>query len=189
MSSIFDFLSGNVPGGVLLFLLLIFIITSTIFYLYKVNEFFTKKLFYCWLIISLGILVFVYVWIWYKNPPQRIFSHYTIDEFSSYTKNNWLGKNLTEIISNRIKSYQKQYDLFFPSIWLYHMIPIDSVDNRNYRQNIYRKMPIQRVLQGKINSRTDHFVVELSLVEYPSEKIFKTVVENGIPFACPHKSA
>ena len=69
MTDYYHLLSGNVPGGFLLYLLVVIVIVMVLYFMYRVNEFITRKIMVRGLIISIILVTFLYAFIWYKNPP------------------------------------------------------------------------------------------------------------------------
>lgn len=174
MQSAVEYLSGNVPGGIYLLLVSAAVAVIALLFLYRVNEFFTRRLFFRWLFISLTVLAILYGFFWTRYPPSSIYNRYTIDEITTNTGYNWLGKNLCNLISGAVKPFQNKHTYFFPQNWLYRMIPPDPVEGAKFRKRIYRKMPVQKVLTGSVIRKNDQILVKLSLVRYPSEKILKS---------------
>ena len=73
MGSLFQYLSGNVPGGLTLYLLLLLVTMAILLFMYRVNELFTRKHVLRWAIVMFLVYTIAYVVIWYKFPPPTIF--------------------------------------------------------------------------------------------------------------------
>lgn len=173
MASWLKYLSGNVPGGFFLYLLILAIIFLILFFIHQANELFTRKYMIRWGIVSFIFITLVYVIIWIKNPPPQVLKRYTVqiveDGKSSWTAhyvNRWLSEYLTPYTSTR--------EYFFPTSWFYRVTPSDSGSSPFLRKNAFKKMPIQKVLQGEISHTGAGFSVRFQLVNYPSEQVIKS---------------
>ncbi len=171
MSQIVTFLSGNVPGGIFLYILVVLVTFFVLYFMYRVNELFTKKHLVRWLISCLVFFTVVYGFIWFKNPPHSVYKRYSIGIIQSGTKENWLGFYLTDAISGSVKPYRSEREYFFPYRWLYKMSLSDSVSRVSFADRIYEKMPVQKVLEGKVERRSNSFLVHLELCEYPGRRV------------------
>jgi len=173
MENLIEYLSGNVPGGIGLYFLVILTVFFVLLFMRRVNELFNRKHFYRWLIISVLFITILYVFIWVNDPPYQINKRYTVDLFESNTKDNWLGHYLTQLISASLQPFKSKRHFSFPYYWLYHITPTDSIDQRPFRQRIYSKMPVHSVLSGSIEKHSEKITAELVFYRYPSGKIVK----------------
>ncbi len=173
MDSLISFLSGNVPGGIYLYFLLVIVTVAVLVFMYRVNELFSRKHLVRWLIIMLLTYSIIYVGIWLKNPPPHVLHRYTVDEFTSNSKGNWFGEYLTQLLSDNIKPYRSDRTYFFPHKWIYRTSPLDSVGKEHFRAQIYRKMPIQKVLKGEVKKNGKLFSGRFYLIDYPSGKVVR----------------
>ncbi len=168
-----SFLSGNVPGGIFLYLALIMVTFIILFFMFKVNELFTLKHMFRWLIFCIVIFTIAYIAIWIKNPPPHVYKRYTIGLLDSNTSENWFGEYLTQIITQHAKPYVSEHEYLFPYHWLYRTIPADSALNQNFIKHIYKVMPIRKVLTGNVIKENKNFTVKLKLIVFPSEEVLK----------------
>ena len=174
MAGFIDYLSGNVPGGIFLYLLVNLVVFFILLFMLRVNELFSRKHFFRWLILSVVLLTVVYLVIWFKNPPPQIYKRYSVAIFQSNTKANWLGKYFTSLISEDVRPFKDKREFFVPAEWFYRITPGDSVENPHFLARFYAGIPVRRVLGGKINRTGSGFSAELYLKVYPSQKIVKT---------------
>lgn len=174
MAGFIDYLSGNVPGGIFLYLLVNLIVFFVLLFMLRVNELFTRKHFFRWLILSVVLLTVLYLVIWFKNPPPQIYKRYSVSIFQSNTKANWLGKYFTNLVSEDVCPFKDTREFFVPAEWFYRITPGDSVENPHFLARLYAGIPVRRVLEGRINRSGNGFSAELYLKAFPSQKIVKT---------------
>jgi len=173
MKELITYLSGNVPGGIILYFLVILLTFFVLFFMYRVNELFTGKHFLRWMLASVVIYTAIYAGIWFKNPPHFLYKRYSVGIFQSNTEYNWLGEYLTEVVTGQIEPYRSEKEYFFPYTWLYRISPADSVESSKFRERVYRKMPLHKLLKGEVQRINDKFSVQLSLYEYPKGKLLR----------------
>ncbi|GAB4381576.1 MAG: hypothetical protein Kow0042_32090 [Calditrichia bacterium] len=168
-----EYVSGNVPGGIYLYGTILIITLFILVFMYRVNELFHFKHFVRWLVISWLFFTIIYAAIWLKNPPYHVYKRYTVGLIRSSTENNWLGKYLTEFISEQIKPFREEREYFLPHRWFYRITPLDSAENSHFMNRIYRIMPVQCVLSGEADFRGERIRIRLKLMEYPSQKVLR----------------
>ncbi len=176
-----DYLSGNVPGGIFLYLLLVIVTFFVLMFMYRVNELFTRKHFTRWFILSFLLYSGIYIFLWFQNPPHYVYKRYSVGILRSDTEDNWLGEYFTDIISKMVKPYQSKRKYFFPYSWLYRVTPSDSVANPQFVEHIYTEMPVHTVLTGSVKKNIQSFEIDLQLRRYPGGKILKEAKGN-FPF-------
>lgn len=165
------YLSGNLPGGIYLYLVIAVSTFFILYFMYRVNDLFTGKHFVGWLIVSLIILTAAYAGLWLKNPPHSVYKRYSVAIFRSNTPDNWLGESLTHAVSDLVRPYRSSREYFFPYYWLYRINPSDSIRNPTFVEHIYQTMPVQKVLAGKIDLQGDVFTARMELRTYPSGEV------------------
>lgn len=175
MKELITYLSGNVPGGITLYLLIILLTFFVLLFIYRVNELFTRKHFFRWMLAGVIIYTAIYAGIWLKNPPHFLYKRYSVGIFQSNTRSNWLGEYLTEVVTGQLEPYLSKKEYLFPYTWLYRISPVDSVESAKFRERIYRRMPIHKLLKGEVQKAEGKFSVRLSLYEYPKGKLLHRV--------------
>ena len=173
MTDFFHMLSGNVPGGFLLFLLVLIVICAVLYFMYRVNEFFTRKHFIRSLIISITIVTVLYALIWYNNPPPHILKRYSIGLIQSDTHANWFGEYLTDYIEENTKPYLSTREYLFPHHWFYKITPTDSALGINFLKSSFDLLPVEYVLTGRVQKENKKFHITLSLYQNPDGKVIK----------------
>ena len=66
-----DFLSGNVPGGILTLFVLIIFTWFIVWYIYHFSEILIKKRFFSWAIIFTFFWLLIYLIFWFRYPPPK----------------------------------------------------------------------------------------------------------------------
>ncbi len=173
MTDFFRLLSGNVPGGFLLFLLVLVVICTVLYFMYRVNEFFTRKHLFRSLVISISLVSVLYALIWYNNPPPHILKKYTIGLIQSDTQENWFGEYLTDYIEKNTKPYLSTREYLFPHRWFYKITPPDSALGTDFLKNSFELLPVEYVLTGKIQKTNKKFHIALSVYRNPDWKVIK----------------
>jgi tetratricopeptide (TPR) repeat protein len=174
MTDYYHLLSGNVPGGFLLYLLVVIVIIMVLYFMYRVNEFFTRKIIVRSLIISIILVTFLYAFIWYKNPPPHVLKRYTIGLIQSDTPQNWFGEYVTDFISANTRPYISSRSFLFPHQWFYKITPTDSALEENFLKRSFTLIPVEFVLTGNIQKQGKKFHVALFLNKSPGFVVQKS---------------
>ncbi len=173
MKELIDFLSGNVPGGIFLYLMVIGVVFGILFFIYRVNELFTRRHLIRWLVICFTLLTILYASIWFKYPPDTVYKRYSVAVFESDTPGNWLGEYLTDLVSQQVQPYLDGKRFFVPYFWLYRIEPVDSVLGAEFRKRLFQGVPVRQVLEGELRRQPGGFEAAVVLKEYPSEKVIR----------------
>ena len=104
MSYWINYLSGNVPGGIVLYIVLLIATFLVLLFMHRVNELFSLKLFVRWTAISFFTLTILYLLIWFQNPPAQILKRYSIFVESTNEENQWFAQYLTESLEHITKT-------------------------------------------------------------------------------------
>ncbi|MFZ0390454.1 MAG: tetratricopeptide repeat protein [Calditrichia bacterium] len=173
MQNSIEYLSGTIPGGIYLYLLVVITAVIVLYFMYRSSNLITQKKFTRWCIAVFLIITLLYALLWFLNPPAAQYQRYTIDIFESETENNWFGEYLSGCLAENVADYtgRKTFQLY--SRDLYRITPADSVANPAFRARLYREMPVQRVLQGEVIQQGSGFRVNLRLCSFPENKIIK----------------
>src|SRR4030042_3518860 len=144
------FISGNVPGGIFLYLLVLLITFLVLFFMHRVNELFTRKYLIRWGIVSFSLITIIYLVIWFRNPPTQVLKRYSIDIVNEKGQGDWYTHYVSGLISSSLTPYVSEREYFFSPSWYYRITPSDSAASRTIKKNAYLHLPIHKVLQGKI---------------------------------------
>jgi tetratricopeptide (TPR) repeat protein len=168
-----NFLSGHVPGGIILYIVLLIVTFIILLFMHWVNELFSRKHLIRWMAISVIVYTIIYLAIWLKNPPPQVYKRYSVGLMQSNTTENWFGEYVTHFIAHYTKSYVTEREYLFPYQWFYRVTPADSAMSQKFIQHIYRTMPVHKVLSGNINKDNKEFSIILQLIEYPEARVAK----------------
>lgn len=168
MKGIVDFLSGNVPGGITVYFVVMLVVFFVLFYLYRNSELFTGKHFRWWFLGSWLVITLFYVYLWRSNPPALLLKRYTVFVTASESQYDWLAHFYRDEISSVIRPYRDQYTYFFPQRWAY--LAGVEIDQNRLRE-ISQKVAIDRVVWGKIVGSENELALDLTLRKYPEESV------------------
>jgi tetratricopeptide (TPR) repeat protein len=171
MSDLISYLSGNVPGGIFLYVFVIFMTLLILLYIYWVNELFLGRHLIRWSLAVLLIFSIIYWGYWFKNPSHHLYRRYSILMLQSNTKDNWFGEYITDLLTKNIKPYKTDREYLFPYYWFFKITPTDSSLSPKLIKHICTTMPVHKVLKGSINKNGKALSVSLQLVQYPDEII------------------
>ncbi|GAB4337005.1 MAG: hypothetical protein Kow0037_19140 [Calditrichia bacterium] len=174
MMSTWEYLSGNVPGGLGLLITVLLIIYFILFYIYKVNELFLKKHLQRWALGSTIVVLLAYAGIWIKNPPPHIYKRYTIDFFKWEGGESWKGRELALKLSEHVVPFKSDTEFFLPVSKLYRLSPRDSIYSQKFRERIFDKLPVNTVLTGIVKVSGDKYLITLQLLKYPGKSVKKS---------------
>ncbi len=146
MNSIIDFLSGEIPGGFLLFLLILFIINLSLFFFYRGSKFFTKEVYKKKVTKSSLFLLVTYVSLWFILKPVPIPDPILIMPFQ---KGMVCEYTISEILEQQIDGkLSEDYRLHYWD-WYYDTCINDSIDNFEYRLLIANRLNIAWIVTGQ----------------------------------------
>lgn len=145
-------LSGNVPGGVGLYFVLLLTIALVLFYFYRTSELFTGKHFRWWFAGSWFFLTAVYGLVWIHHPPPQLLKRYSVAFFAREPQDRWLAYFFRDEISDRTQPYQGAWSYFFPQRWVY-LADFDDPDSRELFFTLAQKLSLQRFVLGTVERR------------------------------------
>jgi tetratricopeptide (TPR) repeat protein len=176
------FLSGNVPGGFFLYLLILLITFLVLFFMHRVNELFTRKYLIRWSIFSFILFTIIYAVIWFRNPPAQILKRYSVDIINENGQTDWYTDYLIGLISSSLAPYVSEREYFFSPSWFYRITPSDSGSSGRFRVQAFTNLPVHKVLQGKIKRLGGNVKISCQLLSYPSAKVIKSSQAEFKPF-------
>jgi tetratricopeptide (TPR) repeat protein len=184
MIEFLHFISGEVPGGILLLIFLLIVINLALYYLYKSSKLFSGDIYKRKTIRANIILFGIYIVLWiFLQPPtlpdRVIILPFEKDETVDYTICEVLQQQLSRNISDDFILHRWE--------WLYQTANIDSVIIEEYRITLAKKIGIAIIITGKIKELGNEVKIDLEIISssgirnvninansYPraSEKIF-----------------
>ncbi len=166
-----SYLSGNVPGGIYLYLAVVIVTLIILFFMHRVNELFTRKHFFRWSILVIILYSVIYTALWFRNPPPHHLRRYAIVFSEKERGTTWFSNYLGEILSRRISPYVSEREYFFPASWFYRVTPPDSGSSLHFRRDVATKLPIHTVLSGEVERLDKSFHVKIEIVRFPSQNV------------------
>ena len=165
------YLSGNVPGGIFLYFFLVIVTFIILYFMRRVNELFLRKHLVRWFLISLFIYSLIYGLLWFNNPPPQAYRRYGVSISGETARDIWFGRYLTDILQNNLEPFLSETEYLFPETWIFRMTPADSALSWKFKQKLFEKLPVHRVLTGQVTRRAKQFLIRLELLDYSRKKI------------------
>jgi len=166
MKNIVDFLSGNIPGGIGLYALILFAILFILYFIYKTSEIFTVRHFRKWLFASWVLITLIYIFLWIKNPPQSITDRYSVIFISRENSDaQWISQYLNFYFSEIIEPYENKYNYFFPYYWFYESeFNLNSLGKDSLLQ-ILKQIPVEKVVLGEVTREDQSFRISVQYIK------------------------
>ena len=173
MNDWLTYMSGNVPGGILLYIFLVIVTFLILYFMKRVNELFLRKHLVRWFLISLFIYSVIYGLIWINNPPPQVYRRYGVSISGETGRDVWFGRYLTEVLQNDLKPFQSETEYLFPEQWIFRITPADSALSWKFKQHLFEKLPVHRVLTGQVSRQAKQFLIRLELLDFSEKKIVR----------------
>lgn len=168
MKNLIDFLSGDVPGGITLYLFVLLVVLFVLYYMYRNNELFSGSHFRRWLLGTWVVLTFLYAYLWINNPSSALLKRYTVFITASNPDNDWLAKFYRDEISSAVQPSDGRDTYFFPQTWSY--LAGVELNGQKYEE-ICQKVVIDQAVLGKLVKEENGLKLDLVLKEFPSGKV------------------
>lgn len=169
MKNLIDFLSGNVPGGIGLYILLIAVIFLVLFSISRRNELFTHRRFKISFSVVAAALTLLYVSVWLSDPHPAVLSRYSTLFFSEDESDRWLACYFRDEITAHLEPARSTNNYLYPQRWNY-LANIDCAQPGNQCQEIARKLPVKETLVGEIKKNNGRYVLNLSIKNFTNNK-------------------
>ena len=164
----YDFLSGNVPGGLGLYVLLVLVLFLALHSASRSNELFTPRLFRRWFGAIWAVITGGYLLLWFGNPPPAVYSRYSTMFSVEQPGDAWLAYYFRDEVSRQLKPGTSATHYFFPERWN-DRAGIDCVQDDEARcDTLARSIPLNQVLRGRLLHEDEQIVLVLSLMEFPA---------------------
>jgi tetratricopeptide (TPR) repeat protein len=147
MANVFSFLSGNVPGGIFILTVILFVINLTLYFLVKKSGLFAepvyrKKLFQFNLPV---VILYISLWIALKPPvlPPSVL-------IVPFQKGDTIDFALTEALEEQVASRISDHYRLHPWEWFYLSADQDSFNQPAYRNSLAGRLKIGMIISGNI---------------------------------------
>lgn len=159
MNSVFELLSGEVPGGFLLLILILFIINLSLFFFYKGSKFFSKEVYQKKTIRSNLIIIIIYITLWIvlkpiPLPDSILFVPMQNGEKCDYMMSEILETHLSDNLSEEYRLHDWE--------WFYQTCNRDSINNFDYRFSVARRLNVDLIVTGTILDKSNIKINALS---------------------------
>lgn len=175
MQNLLYFLSGEVPGGLLLLFFLFSVINLALYFLFKGSKLFSKEVYQRKAIRANIFLFSIYIilWIVFKPvelPDQILILPFQDEDGVEYVLCESLQKELKGNLRDGLSLYQWE--------WFYQTANKDSLHLREYRENLSKKIGIEFILSGVVSSFNDHWQLQLGIAGSHSLANFEVRAES-----------
>ena len=183
MGEIYRYLSGNVPGGIGLYVFLVVVIFLALFGISRRNELFTPRRFRIWFLAVWVVLTMGYVTFWVKDPPESALHRYSTHIYADHDADRWLAYFFRDEISKRLRPFQSSTNYFYWQRWNY-LADVDCADAGNSDcLQLIRELPVDELIVGQIQRRGEQYIFRLTITKPHREKV---LYEEEFPFSRAH---
>lgn len=175
MKNMIDFLSGNVPGGIGLYLLLVAVIFLVLFGISRRNELFTSRLFKIWFGGVWFVLTLAYIGWWMSDPHPVVLSRYSVIFFTEDENDRWLAYYFRDEVNESLQPARSKINYLYPQRWNY-FAGIECAQSPGDCQEIARKLPLKELVTGEIKKENGQYSLLLNL-QNPGNNNSKTLGE------------
>ncbi|RMG62858.1 MAG: tetratricopeptide repeat protein [Calditrichaeota bacterium] len=178
------YLSGNVPGGIYLYLVVLAAEAFILLFLYRASELFTRRHLVRWSLICFVASTLGYAFLWLQNPPPRIVQRYGVMVDAESESLLPLSLALDQILGEAVASHQGGGKVFFRPWWFHFAgLPCDSAMSPACWQ-VARTMPIHQFVYLHLVQEGQSVRIVLQKRRFPSGKVTGeatiTVPGNGL---------
>jgi tetratricopeptide (TPR) repeat protein len=160
MSNILSFLSGQVPGGLLLLFFILVAINLALYFFYKSSKLFSKDVYKnkAWKYNLIILSVYIFLWIYFRPPslPDRV----VILPFQNGEKAEIV---LTDALEQQLLDQLSQDYIFHRWHWLYQTADPDSVDLLIYRKKLAKRLGISVIISADVMVNNNEFEINYEI--------------------------
>jgi Tfp pilus assembly protein PilF/TolB-like protein len=167
MIDFLHFLSGEVPGGILLLFFIALVVNLASFYLYKSSKLFSKEV-YKRKAIRYNIFIFsIYIILWIFLEPPKLPERIIILPFQNEESADY---RLSEALQRQLYGNLEKEYILHRWEWFYKTACEDSLQFDHYRINLARKIGAAFIITGKVESTNHGLEVNLKVIDAGSVK-------------------
>lgn len=160
MKDILYFLSGEVPGGILLLLYILIVVNLVLYYLYKRSKLFSADTYSRKTKRSNIFIIGVYLILWFylkpAPPPLRVM----VLPFQEKNNVNYI---LCESLQRQVGKNLNNAFLEHRWEWFYETANNDSIQYKDYRLNLAKNIGVDVLISGELEIHGDNLNVRLSV--------------------------
>lgn len=171
MKHLYELLSGNVTGGIGLYLFLVSAIFLSLYGISRRNELFTTRHFRIWFGAIWLLLTVGYVYLWTSDPPPQILSRYSTHITFQDSSDRWLAYYFRDELTERMQPAVSRSQYLFPQRWAY-LADVDCAkpDQPDCRR-IIENLPVNKLLVGRVGHENGQAIITLSVKFKGGEQI------------------
>ncbi len=162
MRDFLHFISGEVPGGVLLLLFLLVVINLALRYLYKSSKLFTKHEYIRKASKANVFLLGIYAILWFVLRPPGLPDRVLILPFEN---ENVLDYSISAALQRQLSGQLNKNYTNHPWEWYYQTSNKDSLSDRSYRLILAEKLDMGMVISGKVNKKNDDLNLDVEVIQ------------------------
>jgi len=148
----FDFISGNVPGGIFLLLMPLAIVLFVLGYLNRHAQIFSRAKFKV-VATSISALLFcLYGAVWYFHRPPRDRVRIAVYPFLSLGapfQDDWIGWAAAQGVQRTLQQHLGSGAIVYPLHWLTEALPPDSLVRASYQWALSKRIGADYYLSGQ----------------------------------------
>ncbi|MEZ4765843.1 MAG: tetratricopeptide repeat protein [Calditrichia bacterium] len=175
----FDFLTGNVPGGFGLYLLFIIVVFLVLRGMSRQNELFTPRLFRIWFFAIWGLATLVYGFLWLSDPPPQAFSRYSVQFYAENPADKWLAYYFRDEMERSVESQRNPTNYYYDQRWNYLAGADCATFEASQCATIAEQMPVDELVTGTIRRENGNYQLALTFRTFPGNRIKS---QKNLPF-------
>lgn len=168
MKEAYHFLSGNVPGGIGLYALVVAAVFLTLFAISRRNTLFTPRHFKIWFAAAWGLITAGYLFLWATDPPPHLLSRYSTLFYASDEADRWLACYFRDEVSANLEPFRSANDYFYLQRWNYLAGADCAQPPLDRCEDIFRKLPLEKAAVGEIRRQNGQYLLSLSRRDFRS---------------------
>ncbi len=165
----YDFLSGKVPGGFALYVLVILLIFLVLYNSSRKNDLFTPAKFKVWFLAVWAVITLGYFALWVSDPPPEVLNRYSVFFVSEDPAAEWVAEALNQETEAGIQPFRSPTDFFFPMRWTQYGGVSGSGNNSQVRDRIVRNLPIDQFVLGALRKSANGHILQMTLYQSGGE--------------------
>jgi tetratricopeptide (TPR) repeat protein len=162
MREILHFLSGEVPGGILLLFFIVLVTNLALFFLFKSSKLFSKEV-YNRKAIRYNLFIFsIYIILWIFLEPPKLPERIIILPFQNEESADY---RLSEAVQRQLYGNLKNEYILHRWEWFYKTANKDSLQFDDYRINLAREIGAAFFVTGKVTNTDKNIRVNLKVFD------------------------
>ncbi len=161
MKDFLYFLSGEVPGGILLLIFLLVVMNLALYFLFKSSKLFSGEVYKRKAIRANIYLLGVYIILWVVLRPPGLPDRVMLIPFQNNEKEDYI---LTEALQRQLNGHLINDYTCHRWEWFYQTANKDSLKFSDYRINLAGKIGAAVILTGELEQRDNNIIIEWRII-------------------------